>query len=135
MSLVVCDGGKQLELAQLQSYFNANAWLRLFQNNHTPAHGDVLATYTEATFSGYAAIQLVSWGAPYLSADFHAWIDEIVRTFTASASSPANTIYGYYVTKGSTDLLWAELALTPVTINASGQQYSVLPRFSLTSEF
>jgi hypothetical protein len=135
MSLVVSDVGKQDLIAPLSTYLAANAVLRLFQNNHVPNHADTAASYTEATFAGYAAINLTTWGTPYLSADFHAWIDETLRTFTSTGSSPANTIYGYFVTKGSGDLLFAEAAAVAVTINASGQAYSVLPRFSLTSEF
>ncbi len=46
-----------------------------------------------------------------------------------------NTIYGYYITDLTGALLWAELAPAPITINASGQTYSVLPRFADTSEF
>jgi hypothetical protein len=135
MSLVVCDGAKQLLLTQLLSWLNANTRLRLFQNNHTPVHGDTAAAYTEASFPGYAFTALTSWGAVYLTADFHAFTDEVLRTFTATGSSPANTIYGYYITDLTGALLWAELAPAAVTINASGQTYSVLPRFSDTSEF
>jgi hypothetical protein len=135
MSLVVADQGKLDMLAPVATFLGANATLHLYQNNHTPLHGDTAAAYTEATFSGYAGIPLTSWGTPYLSADFHAWIDEVLRTWTCTASSPANTIYGYYVLGAGGRLLWAELAATSVAINAAGQTYSVLPRFSLTSEF
>jgi hypothetical protein len=135
MSLVISDVGKQDLLAPLASFLAANAVLRLYQNNHVPVHSDTAASYTEANFPGYASIPLTSWGSVYLSADFHAWIDEVLRTFTSTGSSPANTIYGYYVTKGSGDLLFAEIAAVAVTINAAGQVYQVLPRFSLTSEF
>jgi hypothetical protein len=135
MSLVVADTGKLDLLGQLQAWMLANTTLRLFTNNHTPFHSDIYSTYTEATFAGYSAITLGSWGAAYLTADFHAFIDETIRTFTTSGAGLPQTIYGYYVTKGTTDLLWAELAATPVTLTAGGQTYTVLPRFSLTSEF
>lgn len=135
MSLVVVDTGKLDLLGALTSWLNANTVLRLFQNNHAPLHGDTISAFTEATFAGYAAINLGSWGGAYLSADFHGWADETLRTFTSTGGSPVNTIYGYFITKGSSDLLWAEVAAVPVTINAAGQVYQVLPRLSLTSEF
>ncbi len=81
MSLVVCDNGKQTLLTQLLAWLNANTRLRLFQNNHTPVHGDTAAAYTEASFPGYAFIALTAWGAVTLTADFHALTTEALETF------------------------------------------------------
>src|SRR6266436_3665549 len=120
MSLVVCDNGKQTLLTQLLAWLNANTRLRLFQNNHTPVHGDTAAAYTEASFPGYAFIALTAWGAVTLTADFHALTTEALETFASTGSSPVNTIYGYYITDLTGALLWAELAPAPITINASG---------------
>jgi hypothetical protein len=135
MSLVVVDGGKADLLANLRTYLIANSYLHLFTNNHTPSHYDVVGTYTEANFSGYSSIALNSWGAPYLTSDFHEYVDEVLRTFTNSGIT-AQTVYGYYVTNGSIGALWwAELAPAPVVVSALGGSFSVQPRFSLTSEF
>ena len=63
--LVVPDG----EGDGLQYFVNKaapeNLVLRLYQSNTTPAETDTAATYTEATFTGYAPITLTgsSWGA------------------------------------------------------------------------
>ncbi len=131
----MCDGGKQQLLAQLRTWLNANSKLHLYKNNHAPVHGDTVSAYTESDFVGYAAVALTAWGAPYLTADFHAYIDEVVETFTAGLVVGSQSVYGYYVTDLAGVLIWAELAPSPVTINAAGQTFAVLPRFSDTSEF
>lgn len=70
--------------------------LRLYQNNIVPADTDTAATYTEATFSGYAPITLTgsSWGAPTNGS-----ISYAQQTFTHNGGGTSNNIYGYYVTQ------------------------------------
>ena len=114
-----------------------NAVLHLYQNNITPADGDTLATYTEATFSGYAEITLDAWSAAFTDAGNKARVEEEAREFLHNGGAVNNSIYGYYITNvGSTQLLWAERnPAAPVVINAGNPSYTVLPRFTLNSEF
>lgn len=135
MSLVLVNNGRTTLANQLRTYFNANTYLKLFQNNHTPVRGDTAASYTEATFGGYAQITLNSWGAASLTADFHALLTEIVRTFVCTGAPFTNTIYGYYIVDGGGNLLWAELAPASFNVDAINKAYSVIPQFTLTSEF
>ena len=75
MPLVVPnDGEEDLLKAGLNHTAASNPVLKLYQNNITPAETDTAATFTEATWTGYAAITLTgaSWtvtpGAPSSSA-------------------------------------------------------------------
>ena len=47
-----------LESFMLNKTASANLKLHLYTNNHTPAAGDTLSSYTECTDSGYAAVTL-----------------------------------------------------------------------------
>lgn len=85
---------------------NADLKLHLFNNNVTPSKSDTLTTYTESTASGYAAITLTgsSWTVSTTSGVTTASYPQQTFTFTGSDS-----IYGYFVTDGSTTtVLWAE---------------------------
>lgn len=110
MALKVVNQG---EVILLQNYLNQLAPedlnLRLYSNNHTPVDTDTEVDYTEATFTGYAAILL----------DASLWVvtpgdpaQAVYPTahYEASASLQNEFIYGYYVTqRTSGKLLWAEL--------------------------
>lgn len=135
MSLVIVNNGRTTLLSQLRTWFNSNTFLKLFINNHTPVRGDVAADYTEATFGGYAQYTLSSWGAPALTADFHALITEIVRTFVCTGAPFTNVVFGYYVVDGGGALLWAELAPASFAVDAINKAYTVIPQFTFTSEF
>lgn len=76
-----------------------NLSLRLYQNNITPAETDTAATYTVATFTGYANITLVgaTWGAPSEGAPSS--IAYAQQTFTSSADQATQSQYGYYMVR------------------------------------
>ena len=102
--------------------------LRLFQNNITPAETDVTATYTEATFTGYSSISLTpgSWtvtpGAPTLAAYAQ-------QTFTSSAGSQNQSIYGYHMTRTTNGRLAIAERFTdgPYVIVNNGDAIKVTP--------
>jgi len=105
MALLVPNVGEARALSRLLA---VNTSLRLFKSNTTPAEADTLATYTEADFTGYSAITLTggSWtvtpGAPTSAAYTQ-------QTFTSSAGSQNQNVYGYVVVDSSDNtLLWAE---------------------------
>lgn len=109
-----------------------NLVLHLFQNNITPAETDTAATYTEATFTGYAALTLTaaSWvvteGAPS-----NAVYPQV--TFTSSAGSQNQNVYGYYLTRAiSGRIAWAErFADGPYNIVNNGDAVKVSPVITL----
>jgi hypothetical protein len=130
MSLVICDDGLVTLAQQRVTPFNNAAFrLRLFTNNHTPVVGDVASDYVEANFGGYTAIVLNAWSYYSITADV-TLLQETLR-FWQWASSPSNTIYGYFVTTSAGQLMWAELnPAGPVTLSTTSDLYVVLPRFT-----
>ena len=135
MSLKVPNGGELKLMDAIRTYLNSNAYLKLFKNDKAPGDTDTTAGYTEADFPGYAGIQLASWSAAVTNADGKGELNETARTFTMTGSSPTNTIYGYYVTDGSNNLLWAERAAAPYAMDANGKTYTVVPKLTGRTEF
>lgn len=112
--------------------------LHLFQNDVTPGNATVIGNLTEATFTGYAAIQLsnANFSTP-TNADPSVSTYNAAQAFTSSAGSQNQTIYGYYVTRRTTaDLLWVE-RFAPgdiTTIVNNGDAVNVTPRITLDDE-
>lgn len=109
-----------------------NLVLRLYTNNITPAETDTAATYTETTFTGYAAITLTgaNWtiteGAPSSAAYAQ-------QTFTSSAGSQSVSCYGYYMTRATSGRIALAERFTdaPYTITNNGDQIKVTPNITL----
>jgi hypothetical protein len=85
-----------------------NLVLHLFKNNITPASTMVLSDYTEATFTGYAAVTLSSanWtvtaGGP-TTVEYTSGV-----SFTCSGTT-SESVYGFYLTDAlSSALMWSE---------------------------
>lgn len=133
MTLLVPNNGEGDAL----SYFvnkstPENLVLRLFKSNTTPGETDTAGSYTEADFTGYAAITLTgaSWtvteGAPSNAAYAQ-------QTFTSSAGSQSQNVYGYYLTRASSGrIAYAErFSDGPYTIVNNGDQIKVTPTVTL----
>lgn len=132
MALVVCNGGEVLALKAVLNHTAQaeNFKLRLFQNNVTPGETDALATYTEATFTGYGEVTLTgsSWTITASPATY------AQQTFTSSAGSQNQTIYGYYYARTTGADLWAAERFTdaPYTIVNNGDAIKITP--SITAD-
>jgi hypothetical protein len=129
MALLVPNGGEVIALSYLvNKSAPENLVLCLFQSNTTPAETDTIATYTEATFTGYANITLAgaSWtvtgGAPS-SATY------AQQTFTSTAGSQSQNIYGYYLKRATSgDLVYVERFTDgPYLIANNGDAIKVTP--------
>lgn len=132
MALVVPNAG---EGRALHNFLNKTApqdqSLRLYQNNITPAETDTAATYTVATFTGYANIALngASWtvteGAPSSAAAAQ-------QVFASTADQAAQSIYGYYVVQAvSGIIMWAERFTNgPYVIANNGDEIRVTPQIT-----
>lgn len=130
MALLVPNTGEVIALQYLVNKVATpeNLVLHLFKSNTTPAEADVAGTYTEANFTGYASIPLTgaSWtvtgGAPS-SASY------AQQTFTSTAGSQNQDIYGYYLTRlGSADLVYAERFTDgPYNIANNGDAIKITP--------
>lgn len=131
MSLTLANVG-EVELLKRALNFSAtgNVNLHLFASNTTPAEGDTVATYTEASASGYAIKTLtgtswtISTSSGVTTASYGA------QTFTFSA---AQVVYGYFVTNAANDiLLWAErFDSAPYNIPSGGGSVQVTPKITL----
>lgn len=108
--------------------------MRLFKNDITPAETDTAASYTEATFTGYAAITLTgaSWGAPVQGTPSN--ISYAQQTFTSSATQASQSIYGYYYTRfTSGNLAGAErFSGAPFPIANNGDNIKITPQITAT---
>ncbi len=132
MALVTPNNGEGDALAAVVGKTAAeNLVLKLYQNNITPAETDVAATYTVATFTGYASITLTasSWtvteGAPSDASYAQ-------QTFTSSADQASQSIYGYYFTRVTSGrIAWAErFPAGPYPIANNGDNIKVTPKYT-----
>jgi hypothetical protein len=108
-----------------------NLVLRLFENNVTPAETDVAASYTEATFAGYASVNLAgaTWGAPSEGAPSSIAYPQ--QIFTSTGVQNKN-VYGYYYTRAASGrIAGAERdPAAPFNILNVGDQYKVTPQIT-----
>ncbi len=114
-NLVMPDEGEVVALKAALGYAAAATplTLRLFSNNHTPAHGDTNASYTEVTGGGYVAFALTgaSWTITAWSPSTAAYAAHSFA-FTGATDAPG-TIYGYYVTDNNSKVIVAQQLTSP----------------------
>jgi hypothetical protein len=125
MDLLFPDNGLVYQLTQI---LTTNVKYRLFANNVTPTLNDTLATYTEASFAGYAAVSQ-NWSNFTINgvANHQGYALAPPVTFTNTSGS-TQTVYGYYVTDdlNTTLLAAARFDGAPISI-PTGTGYSVVP--------
>ena len=144
MSLLIPDEGEVQLLKDLLGAAALENWtLKLYSNNKTPAETDTAASYTEATFTGYAAKTLTRdtagghWATPASGAPTGAWSAEsnvAESTYAAQSWSPTSSqsIYGYCVVGAtSTKLLCAEIFASVKNL-VSGDTLTLTPRIGLS---
>lgn len=106
-----------------------NLVAHLYINNITPSDTDTTATYTEAGFPGYAAINLTgaTWGAAASGTITYS----AQQTWTCTGVS-TDDVYGYYITQvTSTILMWSERdASAPFAVRSNGDQVKLTPTIS-----
>jgi hypothetical protein len=127
MALNFPDVGENLVLDMIVNKTAAqNLVLKLFKSNTTPAESDTAATYTEADFSGYAAITLTgsSWVAASSGSNSYAQ-----QTFTHNGGATSNSIYGYFVVQLTSGiLLYSERdGSAPFTLANNGDNVKIAP--------
>jgi len=133
VSLVLVNQGEDLALKALVNHTAPqNLVLRLFKSNTTPAETDTEATYTEADFTGYSSATLTgsSWSTSGTAPTQAAYAQQ---SFTSSAGSQNQDVYGYYVTQvTSGKLMWAErFSNAPFNIANNGDVIKVTPQITM----
>ena len=102
--------------------------LGLFQSNTTPSGVETFATFTAATFTGYAAQALNSFPNFALNGANEAESNAGPYTFTQTGTGVTNNIYGYFAYSAANALYFSERAATaPFAMNATGLIYQVTP--------
>lgn len=133
MTLLVPNNGESDLLSfGLNKSAPENGVLRLYQNDITPSETDTAASYTEATFTGYAAVTLTgaSWtiveGAPSEASYAQ-------QAFVSSADQTLQAIYGYFVTRiTSGRIAWAErFSAAPYNIENNNDTINVTSKITL----
>jgi len=127
MALVFVNGGEDLALKALLNHTaGQNLVLRLYRNDQTPVDTHTSSDYTEANFTGYAAVTLTgsSWS---VSGGVSSYAQQ---SFTSSAGSQNQDVYGYYMTQTSSGLLvYAERFTNgPYNIADNGDVIRVTPQ-------
>jgi hypothetical protein len=133
MALLLTDAGESDMLSVIvNKTAPSNYVLRLYQSNTTPAETDTHTTYTEATFTGYSSVTLTgaSWSIAGTAPTTASYAQQ---TFTSSAGSQSQNIYGYYVNRTTGNTIgWAErFSDGPYQITNNGDQIKVTPNFTL----
>jgi hypothetical protein len=119
MPAIVPNLERQAIALAIRQRWNLASWLRMFQSDTPITRDTLLSELAEATWSGYAAVNLAGqWSAPYQQ-DPGRWQWAAPRVvYQHSGGLVDNTCYGLYVDDGAR-LLWAVRFAVPVTF-ASG---------------
>lgn len=130
MALLVPNQGAELTLAAIvNKTAPQDLDLCLFKNNYTVVEGTTEAAVTAADFTGYAVIQLTAATWTVTSGADPGSISYPQQTFTSTAGSQNQPIYGYYIKqRTSGKLVWAEnFTDGPYTIVNNGDAIKVTP--------
>lgn len=127
-SLIPNDAEVNLIEAIVNKTSNSDLVLRLYTNNYTPLETDTVSNYTEASGNGYAAITLTgsSWS---IAEGNPATATFAQQTFTFTGA--LGNVYGYYVTRGDGELMWAEKFSSVVDIQNNGDEIKITLQFTL----
>ena len=131
MALNVPHTGENIALeALVNKTAPQNLILKLYSNNITPSDTDVVGTYTEATFAGYAAATLA--GATWNAAAGGTITYSAQQTFTRTSTGATENIYGYYVVQAvSGTLVYSERdGAAPFAVTNNNDAIKVTPTIS-----
>jgi hypothetical protein len=133
MTLVLPNVGETFLLNLMTNNASTqNLTLRLYSNNYTPVEASTYASFTEATFTGYSAAALTAGSWTITAADPSTAAYPQV-TFTSTAGSQNQNIYGYYVTRATgPEVVFAELFTDgPYNIANNGDAIKITLNFTM----
>jgi hypothetical protein len=138
---IVFDAGKSYFGAQIveatKVKLDGNAKIRLFSNNHTIGETDVIGTFTQATYGGYADQTATGWTDGGIDAnDRDTWTGPKLTFQATSGTNLPQTLYGYIcIDSGATVALFGENFAPAITLSAVNDGFNVQPTFSVGSIF
>ena len=129
---IVDDGLEDMLKASVNHTAGEALVLRLHQNNPTITAASVAGDFTEATFTGYAAVTLTG-GSWVVSGTDPTTCNYPQVTFTCGADSQDQDIYGYYITRTTSGRLYAAENFTggAVNVDANGDLVKITPETGL----
>lgn len=132
MALVVSDEGERRLLSYIvNKAAPTNLVLHLYVNN-VSLSGETFtaASFTEASASGYASVTLT--GSNWTISTTTGVSSAVYNTSITFTFSVGQSVYGYYITDTSNNILWAEeFPGAPFTLPSGGGEISVRPQLQL----
>lgn len=91
------------------------AEVHLYTNTPVIEPGNIVGDFTEATFTGYAAVTTVTWSAPGNVSNVGLAVHSQVLFTAGAITPPGETVQGYYLTdSGASNVYAAEQFDDPV---------------------
>jgi hypothetical protein len=117
-------------LLQLKLKYLKTLSLRLFKNDIEPRGTNTADDYVEADFPGYVAQDLSDFGRAYENRHGQGQADTCTHEWRMNAPSPANLVYGYFVTDPYGWLIFADRNPDgPVAMNRVDARYTLRINF------
>lgn len=109
-----------------------HASVKLATGAFSPTPTSDPATFTEATFDGYAAKSVASWVSPYLlPGPLAETISAAVLSWSPTGTTTPNTITGYWIVGGNGDYLGGEAFNQPVLLNGPTTALNLVPTWQV----
>lgn len=129
--MVIPNEGKQLALDRWLDPDNSpgeNWVIRLYSNNYTPVDGSTVANFTEAAFTGYAAVSLnpATFPTSSISANVAVSTYPTAPTFTCTGGG-GQTVYGWYAEGATSGKVLAAQKFDAARVIVSGSNEKLDP--------
>lgn len=107
-----------------------NVFVGLYTAGPAAGPGVVLGDLTEATFTGYARVEVANWSAAYVTSDGKVTIDGNNVHFSPSDAVTPNIVIGWFIATASTagTLLGMEQFASTKPMQAADNGVTVVPR-------
>lgn len=112
------------DLSELEAWIAGElgtCYARLFDSYVPWDPGNTVADYNEATFTGYAPINGISWGSPFINGDGKAETDSPSLTWTFTAGAGSTDVYGWMLTDSTGTKLLAVCQFVNIVTLTPGQ--------------
>lgn len=131
MKMVIPDEGKTVALdTEMKSSGTASeTWhVRLYSNNYTPVNSSTASDFTEATFTGYAEVDIApsDWGASAIVSNVAYSTSGVTPAFTCSGGSP-QTVYGWYAVGATSGKVRAAQKFDTARVMSTGATETLNP--------
>lgn len=103
-------------------------WVRLYANDYTPVDGSTGVNFTEATFTGYAAVELLPelFSAPVLVGNVARADYPASPSYSCTGGSP-QTVYGWFMVGQVSGIVYAAQRFDTPRLMATGSVEALDP--------